>query len=248
MIMQPAPATQELANDLDAYLTRGHKLTPFEIKGLEKKAAALKNKISFADYYGFLGIIAALSQDAESVAYNFNNALKLAPTDITLSTNYIIALNQVNSHLQALTFGKTLLKTLNNEHLIAELIVSACSLGRFHEAFELLNQLTNPKQSHWHSLIIAAVEIFDLALMDDDEAEQLQQLAFSLVQEHKLYLSNSRIGIVDDFIHYEIYVDLPIVEIAPLDFELSLRFAEKLENMRDDVILFEYKSVETFKR
>jgi hypothetical protein len=244
VIIQPAPATQELADDLDAYLTRGHKLTPFEIKGLEKKAAALKNKISFADYYAFLGIIAAFSQDAEGVAYNFNNALKLAPTDITISANYLIALNQMGSYSQALRFGKSLLKT----HLLDELIASASFLGRFHEAFELLSQLTNPKQSRWYSIIIEAVKIFDFAQLDDDEAEQLQQLAFSLLQDHKLYFSGSTIRIINDFIHYQIHVDLPIAEIAPLDFELSLRFAEKLENMHDDVILFEYKSVETLKR
>lgn len=248
MIMQPAPATQELTDDLDAYIARGRKLTPFEIKGLEKKANALKDKIDIADYWAFLGLISAFSQDAKSVTYNFDNALKLAPADIIISTNYIIALNQIGSPLKALALGKTLANKVNNERLLEALIESACSLGRFHDAFELLSKLANPEQNHWFPLIVKAIEIFDRAQLGDDEAEKLQQLAFCLLHEHKLYFSGIRLRVIDDFIHYRIFVDLPIAEIAPLDFELSLRFAEKLENMRDDVILFEYCSVETLPR
>ena len=247
MVMQPAPAIQKLTHNLDTYFARGRKLTAFEIKGLEKKVNTAKNKMDFSDYYVFLGIIAAFRQDAEKVAYNFENALRLAPTDITISINYIIALNQMAAYIQALKFGKPLLKTLNNDRLVDELISSAFFLGRFHEAFELLSQLTDPEQSRLYSLIIAAVKIVDLAQLADDDAEQIQQLAFSFLQERKLYFSNTTLAIIDNFIHYEIYVDLPIAEIAPLNFELSLRFAEKLDNMHDDVILFEYKSVETLK-
>ena len=247
MTMQPTPAIQKLTHDLDTYFTRGRKLTAFEIKGLEKKVNASKDKMDFSDYYVFLGIIAAFRQDAEKVAYNFENALKLTPTDFSIPINYIIALNQIGSYLQALKFGKPLIKTLNNDRLLDELIASAFFLGRFHEAFELLSQLTDPEQSRLYPLIIAAVKIVDLTQLADDDAEQIQQLAFSFLPERKLYFSNTTIEIIDNFIHYGIYVDLPIAEVAPLNFELSLRFAEKLDNRRDDVILFEYKSVETLK-
>lgn len=248
MIMQPAPATQELAEDLNAYFARGRKLKPLEIKGLERKANALKNKIDIANYWAFLGLISAISKDAESVTYNFDNALKLAPADIAILTHYVIALNNMGSYLKALALGKTLPNKVNNERLLGELIKSACSLGRFHDAFELLHKLANPEQNHWFPIIVKAIEIFDRVQLNDDEAENLQQLAFSPIHDLKLYYSVSTIGIIDDLVYYQIYVDSPITEIAPLDFELSLRFAEKLENMRDDAILFEYCSVETLPR
>ncbi len=111
-----------------------------------------------------------------------------------------------------------------------------------------MNKLPDPQQHHYHHVIIEAVDITDRAQLDDDETEQLQQLAFSILEDHKLYFSNSIIEIVNDFIHYKIYVDLPIAQIPALDFKLSLRFAENIENMRDDVIVFEYKSVETLER
>ena len=249
MVMQPAPATQELTDNFNAYVTRGRKLTAFEIKGLEKKANALKDKIDFSDYYVSLGIIAALRQDNESVTYNFENALKLAPTDTTVLSEYLIALRNSGWYLQALTLGRSLTKKLTNDNsLIADMIESAFCLGRFHEAYELLNKLPEPQQYQGYQDIIEAIEIVDYVQLGDDEAEQLQQLAFSILQNHHLYFSGIRMGIMNDFIHYEIYVDLPIDQIPALDFELSLRFAEKLENMRDDAIVFEYKSVDTLKR
>lgn len=159
MPAQPAPAAQKLTHDLDTYFARGRKLTDFEIKALEKKANSLKGKIDFANYYAFLGLIAALRQDSETLTHHFENALRLAPTNTTILSNYLISLNNI--------------------------------------------------------------------------------------QDRHLYFSNSRIGIVNDFIHYEIYVDLPIAQIPALDFDLSHTFAEKLDNMHDDVIVFEYKSVET---
>lgn len=250
MTMQPAPATQELTHDLNAYFVRGRKPTDFEIKALEKKANALKSKIDYTDYYAFLGFIAALRRDAESVTYNFENALRLAPTDTTATvlSKYLVSLKNSGWYLQAFTLGRTLAKKLSNDNsLLTDMIESAFCLGRFHEAYELLSKLAEPQQYQGYQDIIEAIKIVDRVQLSDDEAEQLQQLAFSILQGHHLYFSNSRIEIMNNFIHYEIYVDLPIEQIPELDFELSLTFAEKLENMRDDVIVFEYKSVDTLK-
>ena len=249
MPAQPAPATQELTHDLDTYFARGRKLTDFEIRALEKKANSLKGKIDFADYYAFLGLIAALRQDSETLTHHFENALRLAPTNTTILSNYLISLNNIGWYLQAFTLGRTLAKKLSNDNsLLTDMIESAFCLGRFHEAYELLSKLPEPQQYKGYQDIIEAIKIVDRVQLSDDEAEELQQLAFSILQDRHLYFSNSRIGIVNDFIHYEIYVDLPIVQIPALDFDLSHTFAEKLDNMRDDVIVFEYKSVETLKR
>ena len=150
--------------------------------------------------------------------------------------------------LQALSLGRTLPKhQANDKHLLTEMIESAWSLGRFHEAYELLSKLPTPQQHHSYQSIVEAIKIVDRAQLSDDEAEQLQQLAFSILQDHHLYYSSSKISIINDFIHYEIYVDLPIDQIPALDFELSLTFAKKLDDMRDYVIVFEYKSVNTLK-
>lgn len=249
MIAQPAPATQELTHDLDTYFARGRKLTAFEIKGLEKKANDLKGKIDFADYYAFLGLIAALRQDSETLTHYFENALKLAPTNTTILSNYLISINNIGRYLQALTLARTLAQNLGNDSsLLADMIESAFCLGRFHEAYKLLTKLPVPQQYQGYQDIIEAVEIVDRAQLSDDEAEQLQQLAFSVFRDHKLYFSGSTIKIINDFIHYKIYIDLPIAQIPALDFELSLTFAKKLDDMRDDVIVFEYKSVDTLKR
>ena len=248
MTAQPAPATQELTKDLDKYFARGRKLNAFEIKALEKKSTSLKGKIDFADYHAFLGLIAALRQDSESFTLHFNNALRLAPTNTTIIGNYLISLNNIGWYLQALTLGRTLAKLSNDNSLLTILIESAFCLCRFHEAHELISKLPDPQQYQGYQSIIEAIEIVDRFQLSDDETEQLQQLAFSILQDRLLYFSNSKIGIMNNFIHYEIYVDLPIEQIPALDFELSRTFAEKLGNMCDDVIVFEYKSVETLKR
>jgi hypothetical protein len=72
-------------------------------------------------------------------------------------------------------------------------------------------------------------------------------LAYSILETKNLYYSGSAIEIIEDCVFYSIYIDVSIEEAARIDFELSYLFAEKLENMRDDVIVFEYKSVETLK-
>lgn len=250
MIAQPAPASQELTDALYTYFDRRRKPTDFEIKSLERKAEALKNKIDFADYYTFLGIIAALRQDSKSLTSHFDNALKLAPNNTVVLSNYLVALNNSGEHLKALILGRTLLKRVNNDDkLLNETIRSACQLCRFHEAHQLLlNNLENDQKSEWYQYANHAIEITDYAHLDDNEAEQLQQLAFSLLKKNNLYFSNIRIGALNDFIHYEIFVDLPIAQIPALDFELSRTFAKNLENMRDDVIVFEYRSVEALQK
>jgi hypothetical protein len=250
VIGQPAPATQELADDLNTYFNGRRKLSDIDLRRLEKKAESLTGKIEYSEYYVFLGFIAALRQDDESVTRHFENALKLVPSsDTKILNNYLAALNSSGQHSEALTQGKNLVKKLNdNGELLTKIIEFAFWSGRFHEALTLLNQLESPQQCEWYQGIIDTIELVDSAHLDDDEAEQLQQLAFSLLKKNQLYFSGNKMRIVDDFIHYEIYVDLPIAQIPALDFELSLTFAEKLENMRDDVIVFEYKSVDTLKQ
>lgn len=120
-------------------------------------------------------------------------------------------------------------------------IESAFISCRMQEALELLMHSVTPEQQPLFGDIIKSAALFTAAGLSDGEAEQLQQLAFGLLQKNQLTITHCQITVADDFVHYEIFVDLAIGQLSELDFTLAQTLAN-LEDMRDDVLIFEYRS------
>lgn len=249
MTAQALPKISELTDKIHSYTAKNRKTSDLDIRRLKKETENLRSKVPENDYFDFLGRIACLENDLVSLDKYYQTAIKLAPNDFQTQNNYVFALNKAGYDSKALAYIKTMLTNFptRSEEIIPQMIDSAIFSCRLHEAFDYLNKLQNSKNHESYQIIKASRAIFEAAELQDDEAEQLQNLAFSILRDRKLYYSSSEMNIINDFIHYEIYVDLPIQQIPELDFALSLKFAETLVNMRDDVIVFEYKSVDTLK-
>ncbi len=247
MIGQPAPATQELTDELNTYLNRRRKLLDIDLRRLGKKADSLQGKIDASEYSVFLGVIASLRRDAKNVTYNFEKALKLKPSSTKIINYYLTALNSSGQHSEALTQGKKLAKKLNdNGELLIKVIELAFWLGRFHEAQTLLNQLEEPQQCEYYQSIIDAIELVDSVELDDDKMMHFQQLAFSVIPKMNLYFSSASLNIAHNCIHYEIFVDLPVKDIFDVNWELADILVNNTDNAYNDVLMFEYSSIDVF--
>ena len=69
-------------------------------------------------------------------------------------------------------------------------------------------------------------------------------MAFSVLETKNLYYSDSEINIVDNCVCHTIYIDLPIEYLSDINWELAGVFAENVEDMRSDVLIFEYSSID----
>ncbi len=138
---------------------------------------------------------------------------------------------------------KSVPSTLSDDKKLSKTIGLAFMACRMHQALELLMRLETPANHPFFQDIINSAEIFTAAGLSDDEAEQLQLLAFGLLKKANLTVSYCELSVLNTYVHYEIFVDLPISQIPELDFELARAFAANVENMRDDVIIFEYRSM-----
>lgn len=237
MTMQALPKVQELTDKINQLAHKKRKPTDFEIRLLKKEVDKLKNNINPEDYYDYLGQVAYLENDRVNLVKYYEKAIKLSPNNYNVYSNYVSALK--NSGLNYYKKSKALYEQCSNTHSL-KLFFEACLYNcRFQEAIRISNH-NDPK-------LVSGASIFENAKLSDDEAQQLCELAYSVLETKNLYFSGSEIEVIDDCIHYSIYVDEPIAKIPAIDFELSRTFAKNLDDMRDDVIVFEYRSVETLK-
>jgi tetratricopeptide (TPR) repeat protein len=247
MTIQALPKTQELTNKINSFFLKKRKLNEFDIRLLKKEAANLKEKIEYADYYDVLGQIASLEQDKASIVKNYENAIKLAPTNERIRDNYLACLANSGFLAEAATQAKILDNKFPNEtKLLSFLIVTNFHLCRFNEALQLYKKLEKPPEISGFDKNMAndISDIVEDAELSDDEAQHLCQLAFSLLETQKLYYSGAQIEIIEDCILYTIYVDLPVEKIFEFNWELSGVFASSVEDMRSEVLMIDYSSVE----
>lgn len=248
MTAQPLPKTNELIDEINSYLAKKHKPTEWQVKLLKKKADTLRGKIPENLYYDVLGGIACLENDIPELNRYYQNAFKLAPKDLQTQKHYFIALHNKGLYSKALVQGKALLTDFpeRSETILSLMTKCAFMACRIYEADDFLTQTNNPDNHPYYQQIKEGRAVFEAAGLNDDEAERLQNLAFSVIQKNNLYFSCTKINFVRDCIHYQIYVDLPIEDIFEINSQLADVLVENTENTFSDVILFEYESVDVF--
>jgi tetratricopeptide (TPR) repeat protein len=244
MTAQPAPKTQELSDKIRSFCLKRRKSKDIDTRRLKRDTDSLRAKINDAEYYDFLGQIACLERDRNSILSCYENALKLAPNDCNIQYNYVVSLGNSGFFAQAVEQIKILVDKFPNElEALPFLVDNIFRLCRFKSTLQLLNKLEN-STSYVYKIIQKATSIFEDAQLSDDEAQHLCELAFSVLETKNLYYSVTEINIVDDTVCYTIFVDSPIEDIADINWELAGIFAEKVEDMRSDVLMFEYSSID----
>jgi hypothetical protein len=244
---QPKLKINELAESINSLTFARRKISETEgirLRNLLGKLTTTRN----AEYYDFLGRIACLENDRAKMITYYKNAISLSlfGNNYEIQENFLYSLNNLGLFFKAKEQLKIISEKFPTCAEVSKYIVkNRFALCRFREALSLAESLEN-KPANFHKAE-EFVSIFDKADLSDDEAENLCKLAYSVLETKNLYYSGSEIEIIDNCVFYTIYVDAPIKEVAQIDFELSYLFAEQLENMYDDVIIFEYKSVETLK-
>jgi tetratricopeptide (TPR) repeat protein len=237
---QALPKTQELSDRINTLFLKKRKPSEFDIRLLKKEAEKLKNKTTEVDYCQFLGLIAALENDKENCIIHYERAIKLSPNDYDVYKNYCICLHNRGLLFKEIEQLKELIEEFPSRttETLLSVIENKKYLCRFKDTLALEN-----KTKHQNFLLKEST-IFENAGLSDDEAQYLCKLAYRILETKKLYFSYATIEIIDDCVLYTIYVDLPIEEIFKINWELAGIFAENVEDMRSDVLMFEYSSVD----
>jgi len=240
--VQALPKTKELSDDINRLVT-GRKPSDFEIRLLKQTLGKLKDKIDYSDYYNLSGQIASLENNKQNIISHYENAIKLASNNYDIYAAYSIALYNRGFLLECLEQLKTLnekFPTRINKEFLGKANSSACL---FKTAISLFNPIKNNNQKYFN-FAQEAVSICEKSDLSDNEAQYLCTLAYSLLETKSLYFSGYEVQIVQDCILYTIYVDLLIEEIFEINWELAGIFADNVEDMRSDVLMFEYSSVD----
>jgi|GEM_PF-1248044 len=244
MTMQLASKTQKLENQINHFFDNYLRPTDLEIRRLKKEAENLI-KIDAAVAYDYLGCIAVLENNKEVVISNYEKAIKLTSNDFAINRSYSIALLKSGLNDLALEEARKVFgKFPNNRDVSLDLFYYLINSARFNEAHKLLSKIEGDEGIE---LVNNAAKIFEEANLTDDEAQQLQILAFSLIEKHQLYFYAANIGIIESCVEYVIYVDKTIKDIFELNWDLANLLAESVDDMRCDVLNFTYSSVEVLR-
>lgn len=245
MTAQALPKTQELFEKLDLFASTNRKLNEFDIRFLKRDAEKLKDKIDYPQYYDFLGKISCLENNKKNIINYYENAIKLSPNSYNIQRNYVISLAKRGFLSESFICSKNLATHFPNEiEALALVFDKSIRLCRFKEALQLSKIIKKNVECPYYELIEIAADIFEHEQLNDDEAQHLCQLAFSVLESQNLYFSDWDVEIIEDCVHYSIYVDLPVEEIFDINWELAGIFVDNVENRRNDTLIFEYKSVD----
>jgi hypothetical protein len=245
VIAQALPKTQELLDKVNSFFSKKRRLGTFDARLLKREAEKLKGKIEYAHYYDILGQISSLENDRANTISFYENAIKLDPNNYATKYNYIASLRNCGLLFQSYEYTKQLLASYPNEtNLLGVLIENSYFLCCFRETLQLLNKLERKTDFYAYETLLLAISIFENAQLSDTESNNLCQLAYSVLDEQNLCLTGLEIEIIDNCVLYTIYVDKSIEEIFEINWELANIFAEKVDDMRSDVLMFEYSSVD----
>jgi len=241
---QALPKTQELEDKIDSLAAKRRKPSDFEICLLKTEAVKLKGKIPYPDYYALLGQIACLENNKDKMIAHYKEAITLSfNKNLEIKKNYCIGLGRCGLLFEVSEQLKEIKENFSTSSEILSILIHHNSdLCRFRNVLSLSKSSEN--KPAFFNTIEKAISIFENAELSDDEAQNLCALAYSVMETQNLYCSGWKIEIIDDCILYTIYVDKPIEEIFEVNWALANVFAENVENMRSDVLMFEYSSVD----
>jgi tetratricopeptide (TPR) repeat protein len=248
MTAQALPKTNELMDKVNSFIEEYRLPTEFEIRLLKKETDNLKN-VDYCDYYQLLGMIASLENKKKDIVSNFENAIKLNPNDFVLQYNYATILR--NKGLLKLSIEQaqqSLKKYPQNTEALECLFTSLNSSCRLNEAMELFKKVDDKSIFNFNDMdnFIESFKIFNQAGLSDDEARNIQELSFKLVEEKNIYVFEHVTEILNGSVSRTIYVDVPIEDIFDLNWELAGKLAN-LEDSYSDVLSFKYSSVDVLR-
>ena len=244
MTAQPAPKTQELENNINYFFDNYLRLTNFDILRLKKKAKYLI-KIDAATAYDYLGRIAGLENNRKDVISNYEKAISLPSNNCINRLNYSIALMRCGLNDLALEEARKVFnKFPNDKDVLSNLFYRLIDSTRFNEAHTLLSEIEDNEKIE---LVNHASKIFEEVHLKDEDAQYLQKLAYSVIEKNNIYYFNSTASIIDNCVCFTLYVDLPVEEIFDINWDLAGILANGVDDMRCDVLNFEYSSIEVLR-
>ena len=250
MTTQALPKAHELTNEINTYFSKYRKPSDWQIKLLKRKADNLKGKIPDSFYYGLLGNIAALEDDIPALRQHFQTAIKISPTSSQPQFQYLVALKNRGRCSEELVLCKAMLMQFpdHSDEIYLWMAESAFMSCRMDEALQYLEHIKNKDESNslYHHITESQL-IFKTAGLSDELASHLYSLAYDLLQKFGLYFSSTGINVtIRDYVHCQLYVDLPIEEIYDLNYQLALELVNNTENTYSDTVLFEFDSLAVF--
>jgi hypothetical protein len=254
MVIQPQLDTEELEelqDDIEAFRDEWRKITFFEKADLQRKLDSLRSVISRLDYLLIQGRIFYLIRDVSSMKKTYMDAINTFPDNERAHFDYLASLINLAMYQDAALYGKIILEKFGENNPIARLVKLEITkaflcLGKISQAHNFLQSLDDYENNKEHFIVPKILAIFEDAKLDDDSFKKIYDLFFSVL-ENKNVLRAITATIMDDKVFYKFYVELHIDEIVELNWEASCVLAENLDDMRCDVVMFEFEPVDIFK-
>ena len=249
MPAEPSLIAEKLIKEIYDFQMDFKKITTFERMKLVSQVESLC-KVSEYDYHDYLGVIFCLENNRQLSIEHHEIALKKAEELFMVNHNYFTTLKEFGLFKKARKFGDLILDKFPSnviEFKTGETMVDILlASGRIEDSYSFLNRLENPMNHKYYDVIANFLPIFKDSGLTDDEAEKLHDVIFGVLHEKQLYLSNIEIKVIDNCLLITIYVDLPIEDIFDLNWDVAGVLAESVDDMRSDVIMFEFSSVDVF--
>ncbi len=253
MSAQPLLKTNELMSEIRGFQDDLRKINIFDKRKLLAKLDSLSKLVSSGeidecDIFDFQGMILCLANDAENAIASHKTALTKSPNNFEVRFNYFVTLFSLGYLKEANEIGEIMLSQFPTEStefgILNRVISNLLVLGELHKANDYLNCSANPTDYSQYETVINGLEIFNASNLSDNEAEKIHECIFDILHEKKLYLSTVETSIVDGCLLHRLYVDLRIEDIFEVNWDAAGILAENVENMRSDVVMFEFNSVD----
>lgn len=254
MVTQPQLDTQELEelqDDIESFRDEWRKISFSEKVALQERLDSLRATISKLDYLLLKGRIFYLFRDIFNMKNTYMEAIKFFPDNERAHFDYLASLINLAMYQDAVLYGKTILEKFGHHNPIARLVKieiakALLCLGKIKKAHEYLSELDDYKNNGENYITFNVLSIFENSKLSGDEFKKIYDL-FCGVLNKKNALRTITASITDDKVFYKFYVELPIDEIVELNWEASCVLAENFDDMRCDVVMFEFEPVDIFK-
>ncbi|VAX16427.1 hypothetical protein MNBD_NITROSPINAE03-1682 [hydrothermal vent metagenome] len=233
MSLQPKLKSEEFFERI-ANLSQEDRNNVFKINALRKDAEALVKNDPFSAYM-LLGMLSGIEAKMNEVRDYFNRVIKISPNSYIGYYNFAIALHSNGFHSEASTHAIKANELNPGDTKILDLLVNNyLASGRYRDANDWLQKWDRvmPKKPHKETNILRQIYPFiSEQKIADDDVERLQKLAYSLLLENNVSITEKRMMILEDeesrWLNYMIGIDEPVTEIVDLNEKLAERMADE---------------------
>lgn len=238
---------EELQDDIDSLRDECRKITYFEKKGLKDQLDELPVKLPEIDYLRILGRIFCLAREIDNMKKTHMKAINEFPDSELAHYDYFASLSNAALYSESIEYGEKMLKKFRNHSaFIASMVRSFLCLGNIQKSHEYLSKLDNSESHSEYITVTKVLSILENAKLDNDELKNIYSLFYDVLNK-KEALRTIDVTVIDNRIFYKFYVELPVDEIVELNWEASCVLAENLDDMRCDVVMFEFEPTSVFK-